>query len=111
MTGLVLDPDDGRALWLSKPVFPSPFEPQPVLHLIEDPDGSAQRAMNDSLNEMIHRAHLDYVGEVEAKAAELAALGFGLEEVERGTDVDEYNPNLMRIRGTFRVVPLLKEDQ
>ncbi len=113
VSGLVLDPDDGRHLGrpMPKPTFPSPFKPQPVLHLLEDPDGSRQQTMNDSLNDMIHRTYLDYRAKVEAEAAELAALGFGLEEVEHGTEVDEDNPNRMRIRGTYRIVPLLKEDQ
>ncbi len=113
VSGLTLDPDDGRHLGrpMSKPTFPSPFKPQPVLHLLEDPDGSVHRAMADSLNDMIHRTYLDYRDKVEAKAAELAAMGLGLEEVERATVADDDNPNVMRIRGTYRIVSLNPEGE
>ncbi len=108
MTDLVLDPDDGRDLGhpMPKPVFPSPLKPEPVLHLIADPDGSLQRAMGDSLNNAIQQMYTDYQRKVVERAEELAGYGFGLAEIGVGTVADPDNPNVMRIRGTYRIVPL-----
>lgn len=108
MTALRLDSDDGRDLGrpMPKPVFPSPFTPEPILHLIHDPDGSRQRAMSAALDGMIGRAYVDYVDKVKAHADELAEYGLGLGEVDYETVIDPDDPTKIRYRGTFRIVPL-----
>ncbi len=113
MTDLVLDPDDGRHLGqpMPRPAFPPPFKSQPILHLIDDFDGSRQRAMNDSLNHAIQQMYIDHQRKVVERAEELAGYGFGLEEAERGVVADDDNPNVMRIRATYRIVPLRREGE
>lgn len=108
MTTLRLDPDDGRHFGrpMPTPVVPSPFKPEPILHLIQDPDGAIQRAVTDSLNDMIRGAYTDYVDKVKARAAELAEYGLGLSEAEYDMVADPDDPTKVTFRGTWRIVPL-----
>ncbi len=95
MGDLVLDPDDGRdtGLNLPRPRFADHTSDLPA------PPGMAEFSI------VIQRMVDNYRRKVIERAEELARCGLGLGEVAYETVADD-DPNVMRIRGTFRIVPL-----
>ncbi len=96
---LILDPNDGRETGLDQPL--RQFRPEDIV--VDAPDPYAQL-----LNDHVRRVLDDYAGKVNARAAELAELGFALEEVDRkviSDPVDLSSDSMrMRIQGTYRIV-------
>jgi hypothetical protein len=100
VTGIILDPDDGRDIGLRLPRhrfadFRSDLPPPPDM---------------TGFDNVIRQAYLDYHRKVVERAEELAGYGFGL-GVEYGAVSDPDDPAKVTFRGTYRIVPLHREGQ
>lgn len=97
MTGLILNPDDGRETCVDQPI--RKFDPTSIAPLGPDP-------LSQFFNNEVRRVTDDYYAKLRAKAEELANHGLALEEVtfEFAPTDPQVDSLVMRLRGEYRIV-------